>query len=220
MNKNAKTGILALLLWASLLTLLVLSFCGERLDSPAGLLRGLSYAVPVLFAGFYILVFLSLKESRLRLLALLAGGAALGMLLGHLRLSGGLTALILAGAAAAYLLVCSRRNFSKLQKALQPLNEAARAYQKDRDGEKMLAALDRCARENPAVSVFKRPDTGVVSFQEHILCEKIQVLGDMGRLDERQALIGQLRRETKRPDLLKWLDEKEAEFSIDQTPAP
>ena len=111
-----------------------------------------------------------------------------------------------------YLLACSLLNFRRLQKSLQPLNEAALVYQKDRDGEKCLAALDRCAALNPRVSDFKRPDTGTVTYQQHILCEKIQVLGDIGRLEER--------REAKCPELLRWLDEKEAEFSTGAHPEP
>lgn len=220
MKKNAKTGILVLLLWAIILTLLALVLCGERPGFPTGLFRGLSYAVPVLSAGFYILLFVFIKERRPRLALFLAAGLALGLLLNVLNIPRGLWVLAVLGIAALYILACSYLNFRQLQKALRPLNEAALAYQKDRDGEKILAALDRCAGLKPNVSAFKRPDTGVVTYQEHILCEKIQVLGDMGRLEERQALISRLRRETKSPDLLKWLDGKEAEFSTAQNPEP
>ena len=212
MNKNAKMGILSLLLWASLLTLLALAFCGERLDFPAVL----SYAVPLLFAGFYILVFIALKESRLRMFLFLAAGVALGLFFDRLHLSRGLWILAALGIGVVYILACSYLNFRQLKKALQPLNEAILAYQKDHDGEKCLEALDHCARNAPKTSLFKRPDAGTVSFTEHIQCEKIQILGDMGRLEERRAVIEQLRQETKRPELLKWLDKKEAECGLDR----
>lgn len=220
MNKNAGKGLLALLLWASLLTLTAFLFFEDGPDSPKALLRGLSYAVPLLFAGFYILVFLALKGRRLRLLGFLAAGLALSFSLDRLDLSRGPYILAVLGIAVLYLLACSLLNFRRLQKALQPLSEAALAYQKDHDGEKCLAALDRCAALNPRVSDFKRPDTGTVTYQQHILCEKIQVLGDMGRLEERRELIDRLRREAKRPELLRWLDEKEAAFSIGAHPEP
>ena len=42
----------------------------------------------------------------------------------------------------------------------------------------------------------------------------------MGRLEERRELIDRLRREAKRPELLRWLDEKEAAFSIGAHPEP
>ena len=72
MDKNAKRGLLSLLLWAGFLTLLAFVFFGEKQGSPGGILRILSYAVPLLCAGFYILVFLALKQSRLRMLLFLA----------------------------------------------------------------------------------------------------------------------------------------------------
>lgn len=211
MDKNAKRGLLSLLLWAGFLTLLAVVFFGEKQGSPGGILRILSYAVPLLCAGFYILVFLALKQSRLRMLLFLAAGAALGFFLNRLRLSGGLYLLAVLGIVVLYLLACSLWNFRRLQTALRPLNEAALAYQRDHDGEKCLAALDRCAAQNPSAGVFKRPDAGTVTYQEHILCEKIQVLGDMGRWEERRALIERMRQEAKRPELLKWLEAKEAE---------
>ena len=81
MNKNAGRGLLALLLWASLLTLMAFLFFEDRPGSPKDLLRGLPYAVPLLFAGFYILAFLALKGRRLRLLGFLAAGLALSFFL-------------------------------------------------------------------------------------------------------------------------------------------
>ena len=54
--------------------------------------------------------------------------------------------------------------------------------------------------------MLKRADTGVITFREHIECERIEVLGRMGRLEERRALIDRLCRETRRPGLLAWLE--------------
>ena len=90
------------------------------------------------------------------------------------------------------------------------------AYQKDRDGEAFLAALDRYTPALPKGSIVKRNGIGTISMQEHFNCERIEVLGNLGRLEERRALIEQLRRETKHPDLLKWLDRKESEFGLDR----
>ena len=110
-----------------------------------------------------------------------------------------------------YLFACAWSNSRPLRKALKPLNEAARAYQQDRDGDKFLAALDRCAPAFSENDVLKRADTGVITFREHIECERIEVLGRMGRLEERRALIDRLRRETRRPGLQGYLDRLNAE---------
>lgn len=211
MNKNAKQGLLTLLLWACFLTLLAFVFFGREADFPP--FRSLFRAVPLLLAGFYVLVFLSLKGSRLRMLLLLASGAALGLFLSRLHLSWGQLALAALGVSVLYVSSFTLLHYRRLRKDLQPLNEAALAYREDRDGGKYLAALDRCAGLKPRVGVFTRPDAGTVTYQEHILCEKIQVLIGLGRLEECRALIEQARRGTESPDLLRWLDEREAELA-------
>lgn len=211
MKKNAKMGILSLILWASLLTLLALAFCGERLDFPTVL----SYAAPVLFCGFYILVFIAVKESRLRLFLFLAAGVALSLFLDRLNISRGLRLLAVFGILALYLLGSILYNTLQLRRALRPLNRAALAYQKDHDGEAFLMALDQYTPALPKGSIVKRDGIGTISMQEHFECERIDVLGNLGRLEERQELIERLRKETKSPGLLAWLDEKASEFGID-----
>ena len=50
---------------------------------------------------------------------------------------------------------------------------------------------------------------GTVTYQEFLACLKLHVLNDMGRQEERVALIERLRSETRSPDLPKWLDSQE-----------
>ena len=89
------------------------------------------------------------------------------------------------------------------------INAAAETYQKDRDGEAYLKALEDCAKVVPGNTPFTTQDMGTITYQEFLACLKLHVLNDMGRQEERVALIERLRSETRSPDLPKWLDSQE-----------
>lgn len=208
MNRKTALGLFSLFLWAVMLSVAVAAVRGGGRFEFAGVLRILAL---VLGAVLIAAGFAASKGHRLRLALGIGAAAAVSFGANALRLSTSARALLFIVLLALYLFVCVWSNSRPLRRALKPLNEAARAYQKDRDGETFLAALDRCAPAFPEDGVLKRADTGVISFREHILCEKIHVLGDMGRLEERRTLADQLRRETSRPGLLAWLDQLEAQ---------
>lgn len=208
MNRKTALGLFSLFLWAVMLSVAVAAVRGGGRFEFAGVLRIL---VLVLGAILIAAGFAASKGHRLRLALGIGAAAAVSFGANALRLSTSARALLFIALLALYLFVCVWSNSRPLRKALKPLNEAALAYQKDRDGEKFLAALDRCASAFPEDGVLKRADTGVITFREHIECERIEVLGRMGRLEERRALIDRLRRETRRPGLLAWLDRQEAQ---------
>lgn len=208
MKRNAVQGLISLLLCAVLLSVAVAAVRGGGRFEFAGALRILAL---VLGAILIAAGFAASKGHRLRLALVIAIAAAARFLLNALRLPAFAETLVILALLALYLFACVWSNSRPLRKALKPLNEAARAYQKDQDGEKFLAALDRCAPAFPENGVLKRADTGVITFREHIECERIEVLGRMGRLEERRALIDRLRRETRRPGLQAYLDRLNAE---------
>lgn len=208
MNRKTALGLFSLLLWAVMLSVAVAAVRGGGRFELAGVLRILALVLGVILtaAGFA-----ASKGHRLRLALTIAGTAAAGFGLNALELPPLARTLAIIALLALYLFVCAWSNSRPLRKALKPLNEAARAYRQDRDGEKFLAALDRCAPAFPENSVLKRADIGVITFREHIECERIEVLGRMGRLEERRALIDRLCRETRRPGLLAWLERLKAQ---------
>lgn len=208
MNRKTALGLFSLLLWAVMLSAAVAAVRGGGRFELAGVLRILALVLGVILtaAGFA-----ASKGHRLRLALTIAGTVAAGFGLNALELPPLARTLAIIALLALYLFACVWSNSRPLRKALKPLNEAARAYQQDRDGEKFLAALDRCAPAFPENGVLKRADTGVITFREHIECERIEVLGRMGRLEERRALIDRLCRETRRPGLLAWLERLKAQ---------
>lgn len=208
MNRKTALGLFSLLLWAVMLSVAVAAVRGGGRFELAGVLRILALVLGVILtaAGFA-----ASKGHRLRLALTIAGTVAAGFGLNALELPPLARTLAIIALLALYLFACAWSNSRPLRKALKPLNEAARAYQQDRDGDKFLAALDRCAPAFPENGVLKRADTGVITFREHIECERIEVLGRMGRLEERRALIDRLCRETRRPGLLAWLERLKAQ---------
>ena len=220
MKKNNVQGLVALLLWAVVLSFLVSML--KHGGSISGLEIGgvLRTAGIVLFLLAIAAVFFASKGRRLRMVLFLTAGAAAGILLAQLNLSAGMGMLVIMVVVALSILGCALFSYLRLRRAFRPLNEAVLAYQQDHDGEKFLAALDRCAPNFPKGTIIKRPDVGVVSIQEHIACERLEALGSMGRLEERRALIETLRREAKNGTFASWLDQKAAEFGIGQDDAP
>jgi len=217
LKKNTVPGLPGFLLSAAIFSFLA-SVLGHSLGSgaclePGGVLR----AAGLILSGLVLAtLFLASRGRRLRMVLTLAAGAAAGLLLGRLRLSAGPRVLAVLGIVGPYLLICVLADTARFRKSVQPLNEAVLAYQRDRDGAKLLEVLDRCARELPKETAVKKPGVGTITLWEHIACEKLRVLGDMGRLEERRELAQQLRRETKSPGLAAWLEEKEAEFQINK----
>ncbi len=208
MNRKTALGLFSLFLWAVLLSAAVAALRGGGRLEFSGALRILAL---VLGAILIAAGFAASKGHRLRLALVIAIAAAARFLLNAWHLPAFAETLVILALLALYLFACVWSNSRPLRKALKPLNEAARAYQKGQDGEKYLAALDRCAPAFPENGVLKRADTGVITFREHIECERIEVLGRMGRLEERRALIDRLRRETRRPGLQAYLDRLNAE---------
>lgn len=215
MKKDTARGLLALFLSAAVISLAVLSFSGGRSDIAEGLFQALPYAGFALLGGFYLLLFAVSKGRRLRMALLLAAAVGGGFLLNYLHLSSGKRLFAILGALLLYLLGCILYSSYRFHQAIRPFNKAVLAYRRDHDGEKFLEALDRCAPALPKGGLVKKTGIGTITLQELLDCERIEVLGSMGRLERRQALINRIRQETKNPDLRKWLDEKEAEFPAD-----
>jgi len=215
LKKNTVPGLFGFLLSAAVFSFFA-SVLGHSLGGslePGGVLR----TAGLILLGLAAATLLLASRGRwLRMALTLAAGAAAGLLLGRLRLSAGLRVLAVLGIVGLYLLICGLADTARFRKSVQPLNEAVLAYQRDRDGEKFLEALDRCARELPKETAVKKPGVGTITLWEHIACEKLRGLGDMGRLEERRELAQRLRQETKSPGLAAWLEEKEAEFQIDK----
>lgn len=156
-----------------------------------------------LFAGAIVF---AAKGHRLRMALLIAAAGVGGIALTWLNWPLWLELLVVCG---GYLAACILYNRRRYGRAVRMINAAAEAYQKDRDGDAYLLALEECAKLVPGNTPFTMQDAGTVTYEEFLSCLKLHVLKDMGRQDERRALIERLKSETKSPDLPKWLDSQE-----------
>lgn len=146
------------------------------------------------------------KGHRLKMALLIIAGGLGGIMLTWLDWPLWIEIVVVGG---GYLALCILYNWRRNIKAVRMLNAAAEAYQKDRDGEAYLQALEKCAKIVPGNTPFSTQDMGTITYGEFLACLKLHILKDMGRQEERRALIEELRRETKSPDLPKWLDSQE-----------
>ncbi len=146
------------------------------------------------------------KGHRLKMALLIAAAGVGGIALTWLDWPLWLELLVVCG---GYLAICILYNRRRYGRAVRMINAAAEAYQKDRDGEAYLKALEDCAKVVPGNTPFTTQDMGTVTYQEFLACLKLHVLNDMGRQEERVALIERLRSETRSPGLPKWLDSQE-----------
>ena len=156
-----------------------------------------------LLAGVFIF---AAKGRRLKMALLLAAAGAGEIALTWLDLPLWLELLVVCG---GYLIICILYNRWRYGKGVRMLNAAVEAYQKDHNGEAFLAALDNCETFFPPSATVRSQEAGLITFREHLACERLRVLKDMGRQDESRALIERLKSETQSPDLPKWLDSQE-----------
>lgn len=146
------------------------------------------------------------KGHRLKMALLIIAGGLGGIALTWLDWPLWLELLVVCG---GYLVICVLFNRRRYVRAVRMINAAAEAYERDKDGEAYLQALEKCAKIVPGNTPFSTQDMGTITYGEFLACLKLHILKDMGRQEERRALIEQLRRETKSPDLPKWLDSQE-----------
>lgn len=207
MKKNNIRGLASLMLLVVTFSFLLTAlnhFRNGTAFEPGGVVHLAGLTLCFLIAAT---VFFAAKGHRLRMALMIAFGGAGGILLTWLDLPTWQEILLVCGVFLVYLTACVLANQRRYSKAVRTLNAAAEAYQKDRDGEAYLQALEQCAQVVPGSTPFQTQDMGTITFQEYLACLKLYILKDMGRTEERRALIEQLRRETKSPGLPAWLDQ-------------
>lgn len=215
MKKDAMRGIVSLLLCSMVLTFLLLVLRraqgGDAFDI-GGTVHSVGLALCFLAVS---VIFFASKGRRLRIAVMIVLGAAGGLLLGYLDLPVRQEFLLIAGVFLLYLLGCVLVNRRRFGTAFRRLNAAWGAYQQDQNGEKYLEALDQCSRAVPESTPIRTEQGWTIRLREYLDCSRMQVLGDMGRLEERRTLLERLRRETKSPEFRAWLDRLATDASLD-----
>lgn len=218
MKKNHTTGLLSLLLWAVLLSLLVSTLKYGTGGIAPGMWSPVRTSGMIFLALTVATVFFSARGHRLRMTLMLAAGMALSILANRLHLSFGTVVLLFLALSALYVLGPAVFQTLRFRKIARCFNAACSAYEASRDGDAYLAALDQLDSLVSPAQLIRHQELGDITFREYLACERIRVLENMERTEESRTLETRLRQETASPGLRSRLDRKAAESAMDTPP--